>query len=246
MSINHTCKKCKQNYILTRENHQTQKVRFSGFPEYVYKEASKPEINIDSLGDFSSLDIAKIGTNSKIEFLICPDESCNFVETIFTPVGKSFVNKSKVSIQPSSLELRLPVELQNSVIIDDLREAFSIQELSPRASIVISRRALHSMIRDTFNLTTNNTLDRDISGLSSITNINLVGTGDIDTLHKIRQIGNDGAHGPLDVTSQAAVTSEDAYLVIEFILSFVEKWYVAPELERKRLQNLVNLHNKVK
>lgn len=245
MSMNHTCKKCNQNFILTSSNYFESKTYFRGMHSSVYDFALNKGPDSDFFKDYSPLSISKIGTYSEIRFFICPDESCNFVEVLFIPLGSAFENKSPISIQPGSFDLDLPVELNNSLIRNDLKEAFSIHQLSPRASIVLSRRALHSMLRDIFKITKNNDLNTDISNLKTINDINLVGPNDIDTLHKIRKIGNDGAHGPLDISSQAKVSADDAKLVIDFILSFVQKWYVYPEQERVRLENLAALHTKI-
>lgn len=193
----------------------------------------------------SDLDVAKASSELELKYYLCPNEDCRFLEVIVRPVGNGYENMNQVSIQPTMNSIDLPAEI-NKFIKNDLIEASKISNISPRASIVLARRALHSMIRDVFSITKQNDLIVDISALQDYFHTNLVNQQDIDTLHKVRIIGNDGAHGPLHLKTQVDITNEDSQLVLDFILFFVNKWYIEPKRHNLNLENLEILKTKLK
>lgn len=150
----------------------------------------------------------------------CPncEEKTYFIEGVKEPYNKL----GDISIYPRSKAKKfpeyIPLQLRN-----DYEEAYSILELSPKASATLSRRCLQGMIRDFFD-TSKGTLNDEIKAIEP-----LVNEDQKSVLHALRQIGNVGAHLERDVNLIIDVSPEDAEKLLLVLEYFFYEWYISKQ-----------------
>lgn len=123
-------------------------------------------------------------------------------------------------IHPLSNARNFP-EYIPDVLRRDYEEAYSIVNLSPKASATLSRRCLQGMIRDFFGIS-KSSLNDEINAIE-----NLVSSDQKSVLHSLRKIGNVGAHLEKDVNLIVDVTSEDAEKLLLVLEYFFNEWYIS-------------------
>lgn len=126
-------------------------------------------------------------------------------------------------------------------IRDDYYEACLIINDSPKASATLSRRCIQGMIRD-FCGVREDTLYKEISTLEKMINDGTAPSGVtsevIDAMHKVRMIGNIGAHMEKDVNIIVNVEVDEAEVLVELIEFLFRDWYIARESRSSNLRKL--------
>ncbi|MCY3626174.1 MAG: DUF4145 domain-containing protein [Gammaproteobacteria bacterium] len=133
-------------------------------------------------------------------------------------------------------------------IVKDYQQACLIRDLAPNASATLSRRCLQGMIRDFCKISGRN-LDTEINKLKKQLN---EGKGPkevhpdiIDSIDKVRLLGNIGAHMQKDINLILDVEPEEAQALIELIEILFREWYVARQVRQERINKLeIILNNK--
>ena len=124
------------------------------------------------------------------------------------------------AIIPKSLAKQFPDYVPQQVR-EDYEEAYSIVNLSPKASATLSRRCLQGMIHDFWNVHEKN-LNAEITALKD-----KVSTSEWSVLNSIRQLGNIGAHMEHDINLIVDIDPQEAEKLLVVIEHFIEKWYVS-------------------
>ncbi len=173
--------------------------------------------------------------NVLLEFNNCP--VCNFQNISATYMQGP--KQNKVNIFPISLAKQFP-EYVPFPIREDYEEAYSIKDLSPKASATLSRRCLQGMIRDFWNITKNN-LYEEISELKD-----KIPAKQWEVLNGIRSIGNIGAHMEKDINTIVDIDPNEAERLIRVIELLIEKWYVARHDEEVLYDEVIALSDEKK
>ncbi|MCC9941930.1 DUF4145 domain-containing protein, partial [Streptococcus agalactiae] len=142
-----------------------------------------------------------------IQALKCP--SCHEISIDIKGYGKQFP-KRLVHFHPLSFAKQFPKYIPEQVR-NDYEEAYSILNLSPKASATLSRRCLQGMIRDFWKVTGPSLYDE----LEKIKD--KVEPSTVPVLTALRKLGNIGAHPEKDVNLIVEVTSNEALQLIQFI-----------------------------
>ena len=168
-----------------------------------------------------------------VKFYLCPH--CKKVSIIVD--GKSDNLKHiHVSIYPNSLAKQFPDYIPKA-IRDDYEEAYSIVNLSPKASATLSRRCLQGMIRDFWNIKQNN-LSKAINELQS-----KVSASQWKAIDAVRSIGNIGAHMEKDINTIIEVDSNEAEQLLKLIELLIDKWYISRHDEEQLLLDITDIAN---
>lgn len=165
-----------------------------------------------------------------IQMLFCP--TCN--EVSFYAKGKSNLKDVNISLYPKSSAK----QFQNYVplsIRQDYEEAYSILDLSPKASATLSRRCLQGMIRDFWKVS-KSTLYEEISALKD-----KIPVDQWKAIDALRRLGNIGAHMEADVNSIVDIEPDEAKKLLKLIELLIEKWYVAQHDEQVLLSEIVSI-----
>ena len=104
-------------------------------------------------------------------------------------------------------------------ILQDYNECCLIQNLSPKASVMLARRCLQAMIRDFFGVCCDRLLEETDEIRSQIN------PGTWSLIHEVRRMGNAGAH-PTHPSELAAVEISDAIKAIRLIEHLFREWYL--------------------
>lgn len=162
----------------------------------------------------------------------------NFVEcatcfntTIFANLVTSKDESTRLSIKPSSSAVVYP-DYVPSDPVQDYSEAVMIAELSPRASLTLSRRALQGLIRLKFPEIKQGALYNEINSLDDV----VIGP-EKAALHALRDLGNIGAH-PKEIAEQ--VKQEEAMHATKIIEFIIKKWYIEPHEDNEALEQIVS------
>ncbi len=162
--------------------------------------------------------------------LYCP--SCN--EVSFVAKGRLFMEGHDVLIYPTSTAKQFP-DYVPKAIRDDYEEAYSILNLSPKASATLSRRCLQGMIRDFWKIS-KNTLYEEISELKD-----KIAPSQWEAMDAIRSIGNIGAHMEKDVNTIVDIEPNEAEQLIKLIELLIDKWYIARHDEEELCESIVSI-----
>ena len=159
--------------------------------------------------------------------LFCKCPKCGNTTILAYPNDKSRL----IPIKPLSFAKTFPdyVPLQ---VRKDYEEAFSIMNLSPKASATLARRCLQGIIRDFYNIT-ENTLNGEICKLEKS---GIVSPDIIETFNDLRKIGNIGAHMEKDVNYIVDIDPNEAEILLNFIEYLIEQTYI----NRYKRQNMLN------
>lgn len=168
-----------------------------------------------------------------ISFYKCP--TCNKISIVLCGASNN-LRPLHIPIHPNSLAKQFPNYIPQS-IREDYKEAYSILNLSPKASATLSRRCLQGMIRDFWNIKQSN-LAKAINELQD--KISLSQWKAIDSL---RSIGNIGAHMEKDVNTIVDIEPNEAEKLLKLIELLMEKWYVTRHDEEQLLLDISNIAN---
>lgn len=163
-----------------------------------------------------------------IEFFRCP--KCNKY-SIFAKEKGSYTRGLNVPLIPKSHAKQFPTYIPE-VIRQDYEEAYSIVNLSPKASATLSRRCLQGMIRD-FHGITNSRLIDEINALQ-----NVIPASQWKAIDALRSIGNIGAHMEKDINTIIDVDPDEAEKLLQLIELLIDKWYIARHDEEELLNNI--------
>lgn len=162
-----------------------------------------------------------------INMYSCP--SCNKVS--FVAQGKRLLKDLYVPLFPQSLARQFP-EYVPEPILEDYQEAYSIINLSPKASATLARRCLQGMIRDFWKISKSRLID-EINELQS-----KVPASQWKAIDAVRSIGNIGAHMEKDINTIIDVDEGEAEKLLKLIELLIDKWYIARHDEEQLLQDI--------
>lgn len=164
-----------------------------------------------------------------IDMYKCPE--CENISIIASSLGKGFKKPFHVLVSPSSSAKQYPDYIPKA-IRDDYEEAYSIVDLSPKASATLSRRCLQGMIRDFWNIHKKRLVE-EINELQS-----LIPASQWNAINALRKVGNIGAHMEQDVNTIVDVDSGEAEKLLKLIELLIDKWYIARHDEEQLLSDI--------
>lgn len=153
----------------------------------------------------------------KLQMFKCP--TCKEITVKTLGIGSKYPDVS-TNIYPKSLAKQFPDYIPQQ-IREDYEEAYSIVNLSPKASATLSRRALQGMIRDFHGIKKSRLVD-EIDALEEIVTI-----PEKTVLDSIRNIGNVGAHTEKDINVILEIKPGEAENLLKVIEFFMNSWYIA-------------------
>lgn len=171
-----------------------------------------------------------------VKFYSCPH--CHKESIIIDGKSDNFEN-IHVLVYPNSLAKQFPEYIPQS-IRNDYEEAYSIINLSPKASATLSRRCLQGMIRDFWNIKQNN-LAKAINELQ-----NKVSPSQWKAIDAVRSIGNIGAHMEKDINTIIEVEPDEAKQLLKLIELLIDKWYISRHDEEQLLLDITNIASEKK
>lgn len=174
----------------------------------------------------------------KLTIMKCPE--CNRIEITATPneelekLNKGF--PCAYHIYPAyhrgmDLPDYIPIAIQN-----DYHEAYSILELSPKASATLARRCMQGIIRDFWNVS-KGTLAQEINAIQ-----NRVDPETKQSLNSLRQLGNIGAHMEKDVNAIIDIDDKEAQILLKFIEYLIQEWYVHRHEQDEMLNKITDIN----
>lgn len=131
----------------------------------------------------------------------------------------SKVKTNIVHVKPISLAKQFPDYIPKA-IRQDYEEAYSIVNLSPKASATLSRRCLQGMIRDFWEIKPS-TLFKEIDQLE-----HKIPVMQWKVLDGIRKVGNIGAHMEKDINVIVDIDPGEAEKLLKVIEKLMNDWYV--------------------
>lgn len=167
-----------------------------------------------------------------IQMLHCPE--CD--EVSFVAVGKRNLMGKVFYLYPSSRAKQFPNYVP-SFIKQDYEEAYSIVNLSPKASATLSRRCLQGMIRDYWKIS-KKTLYDEIEALKD-----KIPSTQWKAIDATRSIGNIGAHMEKDVNTIIDIEPNEATQLLKLIELLIDKWYIARHDEEQLLKDVIKIKN---
>lgn len=174
----------------------------------------------------------KYYTNTvKLNFYRCP--TCDATSLTLEGLNGEFENIS-MPIHPNSLARQFP-EYIPKIIREDYQEAYSILNLSPKASATLARRCLQGMIRDFWEISKSRLID-EINALQD-----KIPIAQWNAINSLRSIGNIGAHMEKDVNVVVDVDPHEAERLLKLIELLLEKWYIARHDEEQLLTDISNI-----
>ncbi|MGQ2226976.1 DUF4145 domain-containing protein [Fructobacillus fructosus] len=177
----------------------------------------------------------------EIHFVKCA--TC-FNTTIFSYLVTSESESTKFSMQPISEAKGYP-DYVPAEQVQDYSESVAIAELSPRASLTLSRRCAQGLIRQKFPDVKQGNLFSEIKQLKERIN-----QSEYRALNSLRLLGNTGAHPekekPDFEISETEVSSEEAQHAITVIEFLIKKWFIEPHDDELAIQEIMNDAHKLK
>nr|DAW54825.1 MAG TPA: protein of unknown function (DUF4145) [Caudoviricetes sp.] len=167
-----------------------------------------------------------------IDMYKCPE--CKNISVIASSLGKGFKKPFRVLVNPTSSAKQYPDYIPKA-IRDDYEEAYSIVNLSPKASATLSRRCLQGMIRDFWNIKKSKLADA-INELQ-----NKVTSSQWKAIDSVRKIGNIGAHMESDINTIVEVDSGEAEKLLKLIELLIDKWYITRHDEEQLFLEISNI-----
>lgn len=172
-----------------------------------------------------------INTNVfNIEMLFCP--RCKQVS--FIARGDKNLSEYCIPLYPTSLAKQFPNYIP-SHIIEDYQEAYSILNLSPKASATLCRRCLQEMIENFWGINGEN-LYQQIEKLKS-----KVPPDQWKAISGIRSIGNIGAHMKKDSNIIIDIDNDEANKLIKLIELLLRQWYINRHDEQELYNDIVRI-----
>lgn len=167
-----------------------------------------------------------------IEYFICPN--CDNISLFATGIGEN-IKFPKQQVLPLSSAKQYP-EYVPFQIRQDYQEAYSILELSPKASATLSRRCIQGMIHDRWHIVLKN-LNQEISALKDKIDPTLWSA--IDAL---RQLGNIGAHMEKDINVIVDIDSDEAHKLLALVEILIKDWYIVPHEREELLSSIIQIN----
>lgn len=167
-----------------------------------------------------------------IDMYKCPE--CKNISVIASSLCKGFKKPFRVLVNPTSSAKQYPDYIPKA-IRDDYEEAYSIVNLSPKASATLSRRCLQGMIRDFWNIKKSKLADA-INELQ-----NKVTSSQWKAIDSVRKIGNIGAHMESDINTIVEVDSGEAEKLLKLIELLIDKWYITRHDEEQLFLEISNI-----
>lgn len=183
------------------------------------------------------------GTKSAdITWIVCPNTECKKLslyvslhEFTFRPnIWERGVFIRQWTLLPDTIANIYPDYIPSS-LRQDYEEAYSILELSPKASATLSRRCLQGMIRDFWGVKKGRLVD-EINAIED--KVDPLTWKSIDA---IRKVGNIGAHMEQDINLIIDVEQKEAQLLIQLIEMLFEEWYVHRHERELKLKSIVGV-----
>lgn len=171
----------------------------------------------------------------KVESITCPNPNCGeySIEAILRP-SNSVTLLESWKLRPESAAKPLPDYIPKP-IKEDYKEACLILSLSPKASATLARRCLQGMIRDFWNVKSQN-LFQEIESIKD-----KLDSDTWEAIDVVRKVGNIGAHMEKDINQIVEVDENEAGLLIGLIEMLIEEWYVIRHERQQRLAQIKQL-----
>lgn len=205
------CPFCNHSFPLIDSTYQYYESSFT-YPDYKYVENTIPNSIL-------------------VKFYNCPH--CKEV-TIKVDGESKNLSDIHVPIYPSSLAKQYPNYIPKA-IREDYEEAYSIVNLSPKASATLARRCLQGMIRDFHGITKSRLVD-EIKELQ-----NVVPATQWKAIDSLRSIGNISAHMEKDIDTIIDVDPNESEKLLKLIELLIDKWYIARHDEEELLLDITNI-----
>ncbi|CAK1227065.1 hypothetical protein R82265_HNDDMDAM_00117 [Fructobacillus cardui] len=177
----------------------------------------------------------------EIHFVKCA--TC-FNTTIFSYLVSSETDSKKFSMQPISEAKGYP-DYVPAEQVQDYSESVAIAELSPRASLTLSRRCAQGLIRHKFPDVKQGNLFSEIKQLKT-----RVSQSEYRALNSLRHLGNTGAHPEKENSefeiNKIEVSSEEAQHAITIIEFLIKKWFVEPHDDEMAIKTIMEDAHKLK
>ena len=213
MSMNFICPFCNSSVPSLYSTHRVEECCFNkSIPHY------QNDVSPESAAIFD------------IDMYSCP--TCNKVS--FVANGKKLLKDISIPLFPNSLAKQFPNYIPKS-IREDYEEAYSILNLSPKASATLARRCLQGMIRDFWGITKSRLID-EINELQS-----KVTPSQWKAIDSVRSIGNIGAHMEKQVDLIIDVEPNEAEKLLKLIELLIDKWYITRHDEEQLLSDITNI-----
>ncbi len=172
---------------------------------------------------------------------VCPNNECKeyaikarLYKVKNVPSGRQFIGNSLITwqLKPQSKAKPFPSYIPKQ-ILDDYQEACLINDLSPKASATLSRRALQGIIRHYWGIKKSRLQDaiNELKGK--------VDQSTWEAIDAVRSIGNIGAHMEKDINLIIDVEPNEAELLIGLIEILLKDWYIAKHEREQHLKSIV-------
>ena len=204
--------------------------------------------NFKVLKSFEMIHVSERGNiGFKVFSIACLNLKCKKLTLKFslwnTPYRsgyRSFISQIKLwPLLPDSIAKPQPEYIPPFIRID-YEEACKIMHFSPKASAVLSRRCLQSMIRD-FCKIEENTLHAEIQKLQKEVRKNAISGVTEESIRAfdcIKTMGNIGAYMKLKANVLVDVEPKEAELLIKLIETLFKDWYIARYDRQQRLKKI--------
>lgn len=167
----------------------------------------------------------------RITFYKCP--KCNNYSIFASECGK-YTKGLSTPLIPNSHAKQFPPYIPIA-IRQDYEEAYSIVNLSSKASATLSRRCLQGMIRDFWGISKKRLVE-EIDALQT-----LIPTSQWKAIDSLRKIGNIGAHMESDINTIVDVDPNEAEKLLKLIELLIDKWYIARHDEEELLAEISDI-----
>jgi hypothetical protein len=209
---------------------------------------SKTTINGDNFHETSSKLYKSNADGTKIldtKWVICPNEECNKLSLYVDLYEHNYIPNiwergnfiRQWRLLPDTNSKVFPDYIPKQ-LIQDYQEAYSILDLSPKASATLSRRCLQGIIRDFWGVSKARLVD-EINGIKD--KVDPLTWASIDA---VRKVGNIGAHMEKDINLIIDVEPKEALLLIELIELLFEEWYIHRHEREQKLNEIVGIAKK--
>ncbi len=210
MSDNFTCPYCQSSYAL---HYQTYGVSIVNNSNCICQEGSHYAV--------------------KLEYFTCP--KCKNT-VVFAEGTGDYIKFNRKQLLPASTAKQFPTFIPEP-IRQDYEEAYSILELSPKASATLSRRCIQGMIHNYWNIRLKN-LNQEISALKDKIDPSLW-----NAIDALRQLGNIGAHMEKDINTIVDIDSDEAEKLLRLVEILIKEWYVIPHEREELLAGIVQINS---
>lgn len=167
-----------------------------------------------------------------VDFYKCPN--CDVISSKLEYSGSKLPEKTFNIFPPNSAK-RFPSYIPMS-IRQDYEEAYSILDLSPKASATLSRRCIQGMIHDKWKIKLKN-LNQEITALMDKIDPSLW-----SAINSLRELGNIGAHMEKDINIIVEIDAGEAEKLLKLVEILFKEWYIVPHERNELLSNIVQIN----